>query len=110
MKGYVETYRIAFLIVGIGTAIYSEQGIATSHFRVLSIIFSDGKQVECLHIKPDTVEMEIPQSRVIKSITQCQGPATQKTAALHRVGVEGGRVTEVGVLLQHGYAGSRIGQ
>src|SRR5882757_9796630 len=100
MKGYVDADGIAFLIVRVTSPVYSEQGIATGHFRILSIVFGDREKVERLHIKPDMIEMEVSQGRVIKRVPYCQGPAAQEASVLHRVGIKGGRVAEVGVLLQ----------
>src|SRR5258708_4243771 len=109
MKVDANTYGILLLIVGICAAIYTEECIGAKDFRVLPAVSRDREQVQYLRIQPYAVHMEVPECRVVESISQGQGPATQETAAFHRVRVEDLSVAEIAARFKHRYAGAWVG-
>ena len=109
MKIYTNTYCILLLVIGICTAIYTEECIGAKDFRILSAISRDREQVQYLSIYTDPIHMKVSEYGIVECISQRQGPATQEAAAFHRVGVENLGIAEITVRLQHRHACSGIG-
>ena len=109
MKIYTNTYCILLLIIGVCTAIYTEECIGAKDFRILSAVSRDREQVQYLRVQPYAIQMEVPEHRVVESVSKCQGPATQEAAAFHRIGVEDLAVAEVAARLKHRHTGAGVG-